>query len=85
MSAATAFPPIDLSGVTERPLREILRHDPDTPEFNQVLRKKDRPVSVTKLKKTEWPVVTNGEPEAHKPDSAPAAPLALEPEAPTQE
>jgi hypothetical protein len=58
MPAATAFPPIDVSRVTDRPLREILRHDPDTPEFNRVLSKKDRPVSITKLKRTEWPVAT---------------------------
>jgi hypothetical protein len=62
MPAATAFPTIDVSGVTELPLREILRHDPDTPEFNEVLRKKDRPVSITKLKRTEWPVVATVEP-----------------------
>lgn len=85
MPATTAFPPIDLSGVTERPLAEILRHDTETPVFNAILRIKDRPVSVTKLKRTKWPVVTTVEPEAPADEPAPETPeSAPEPEsAPT--
>ncbi|WP_372663690.1 hypothetical protein [Amycolatopsis kentuckyensis] len=52
-------------------MAEILRHDTDTPVFNAILRIKDRPVSVTKLKRTKWPVMTTVEPETPADDPAP--------------
>ncbi|MET9262346.1 hypothetical protein [Amycolatopsis sp. NPDC004079] len=76
MTAATAFPAIDLSGVTERPLAETLKKDPETPTFNEILRRKRRAVS--QLRNMRWPGAT-AEPdvpesnEPPQPDSGPEA------------
>lgn len=69
MIAATAFPPIDLTGVTERPLVETLKKDPETPEFNAILRRKRRAVS--QLRNTRWPNAATAEPRVAEDDEPP--------------
>lgn len=69
MPAASAFPPIDLSAVTDRPLVEMLKKDPETPEFNAILRRKRREVS--QLRNAKWPAVRAVEPEAREGDEPP--------------
>lgn len=60
MPTATAFPPIDLTEITDRPLVEVLKKDKETPEFNALLQRKRRVVS--QLRNQKWPVANTPEP-----------------------
>jgi hypothetical protein len=68
MTAATAFPPIDLAGITERPLAETLKKDPETPEFNRILRRHRRTVS--QLRNARWPGASAARPEVSESDDS---------------
>lgn len=82
MIDATAFPPIVLDHVTDRPLVEILKKGPETPVLNDILRRKRRAVS--QLRNTRWPLAATVEPDAPEtvepPQPAPAPDVTPEPE-----
>lgn len=80
MPAAAAFPAIDLTGVTENPLIDTLKKGPETPVFNEILRRKRRTVS--QLRNARWPEATTVEPETPETDDpeSPAPEVTPKPE-----